>query len=693
MNKRLKKDSGITLVVLVITIIILLILATISIQALTSTGLFENANKAKLETKRSQIKEWLSLNLMEAQTTNYNKTDLEILEIARQKAESREGLSKLGKTVSVDKELSTQEDGEIVDAYFYVIVDRDVYKVDISGAKFIGEQGKIPPKITLQNITSTTNSITVKVKTSRNEGGNVEYYIKAEDEEKYELKETKTDDSEYTFINLIQGKKYNIKVIAKVENRPQAEVIVNQTTGKVTGMIIFNSLAWTNGKANIVISTNTNYLVQYQINTIEGNWITGTNVDGLSHGDVVYARLWDGVNAGINYAEQNILDGIEPNVSIDLNSKSATVETSVMAIVTQNDEQSGINIEKCKWTYNTISEELGTSESMYTGNFTGSKQSLTLQVKQAGTYYLHVLSVDKAGNAREVISEAINVRKLTFAEKVQIGDYVAYSTGVHSYTSPQGTGLSHGNGYGNQTFTSNDSIKWRVLDKNVSTGEITLISENPIQTDSNTNFYLRGAIGYLYAEEELNKICSIYGYGKGADTNKTFNYVVGDLVEGTATGVLTGSGARSINVDDINEITGYIPKEAGEYTNLIYYPTRKTETGYSSIAVNRKDKTTYYDYAASQYLNNTTSNIYKLLFGDSNIYYWLASRCVASGNNYSGFDVSIVTGGYIGANNVGVGLTNYLEEHQFFYGVRPIVYLKPNLQTNGKDETGAWTIM
>ena len=55
---------------------------------------------------------------MEVQTTNYNKTDLEILEIARQKAESREGLSKLGKTVSVDKELSTQEDGEIVDAYF-----------------------------------------------------------------------------------------------------------------------------------------------------------------------------------------------------------------------------------------------------------------------------------------------------------------------------------------------------------------------------------------------------------------------------------------------------------------------------------------------------------------------------------------------------------------------------------------------
>ena len=106
-----KTARGITLVALVITIIILLILSTISIQALTSTGLFQNANKAKLEAKRGQIKEWLSLNLMEVQTTNYDKTDSEILEIARGKAEKSEELKKLGKTVNVDGEISTEEDG------------------------------------------------------------------------------------------------------------------------------------------------------------------------------------------------------------------------------------------------------------------------------------------------------------------------------------------------------------------------------------------------------------------------------------------------------------------------------------------------------------------------------------------------------------------------------------------------------
>ena len=139
MKAKDKFNKGITLVALVITIIILLILATISIQALTSTGLFQNANKAKLEAKRGQIKEWLSLNLMEAQSTNYDKTDSEILEIARGKAEKSEELKKLGKTVNVDGEISTEEDGQTVPPYFDVIVDNDMYKVSMEEQEFIGE--------------------------------------------------------------------------------------------------------------------------------------------------------------------------------------------------------------------------------------------------------------------------------------------------------------------------------------------------------------------------------------------------------------------------------------------------------------------------------------------------------------------------------------------------------------------------
>ena len=52
-----KLNKGITLVALVITIIILLILAGISITALTQTGLFENAKKAKSAMENAQNEE------------------------------------------------------------------------------------------------------------------------------------------------------------------------------------------------------------------------------------------------------------------------------------------------------------------------------------------------------------------------------------------------------------------------------------------------------------------------------------------------------------------------------------------------------------------------------------------------------------------------------------------------------------
>ena len=56
MKRKLKREHGITLVVLVITIIILLILAGISIQAITNIGLFDKANEAKKQSEIANIK-------------------------------------------------------------------------------------------------------------------------------------------------------------------------------------------------------------------------------------------------------------------------------------------------------------------------------------------------------------------------------------------------------------------------------------------------------------------------------------------------------------------------------------------------------------------------------------------------------------------------------------------------------------
>ena len=71
MKKTLKNEEGITLVALVITIIILLILATISIQSLTNTGLFEKAKEAKEKTKNATENQAKILNEYEDELNKY----------------------------------------------------------------------------------------------------------------------------------------------------------------------------------------------------------------------------------------------------------------------------------------------------------------------------------------------------------------------------------------------------------------------------------------------------------------------------------------------------------------------------------------------------------------------------------------------------------------------------------------------
>ena len=65
-----KNTKGITLVALVITIVVLLILAGISIQAITNTGLFENAKRAVEESKYANAEEKVKMAVMASYDEN-----------------------------------------------------------------------------------------------------------------------------------------------------------------------------------------------------------------------------------------------------------------------------------------------------------------------------------------------------------------------------------------------------------------------------------------------------------------------------------------------------------------------------------------------------------------------------------------------------------------------------------------------
>lgn len=228
-------------------------------------------------------------------------------------------------------------------------------------------------------------------------------------------------------------------------------------------------------------------------------------------------------------------------------------------------------------------------------------------------------------------------------------------------------------------------------------------------------FTMHGAIGYLYAEQELNEICKIYEYGTWANTSKTFHYQTGDVVEGLETGTITGSGARSITIEDINQITKYNPsiytfeefgtiyKYGQEDTYSMYYPTKTTESGASTSKTERTYKFTGYMYQGSEYLVDTESPIYKILFeNNKDSMYWLASRGVYTSSYWevmgASFDVFCVANSHVVSGSLCRGGSRSMlykglkERDDFAESVRPIVYLKSNIQTSRKDASGAWII-
>lgn len=311
------------------------------------------------------------------------------------------------------------------------------------------------------------------------------------------------------------------------------------------------------------------------------------------------------------------------------------------------------------------------------------------------------------------------INNLKVEDYVKVGDYVDYNPTIASkdgtkveesklsYTSPTGTASEHGNGYSEQTFKATEDTKWRVL--SIENGTVKIISEDVIKTESNENFILSGAIGYLYAEQELNEACKIFGYGYGADTTKGGNYTVGGPLDTPVTGKIEGTGARSIAIEDINKIIGAYEKNGkmqysdgrtvflsyGDSTNPtsnVYYPTIKTDTGKSDSVGVKELKVTYYAYNKTIILDNSIAD---MLFIDNNDY-WLSSRCVNTAYTFASFYVrSIKASRDITANRLCHGVESTLGETQSRdCSIRPIVSIKSNVinMNINYDLEGKWKL-
>ena len=403
---KIKKETGITLIALIITIIILLILAGISISALTNKGLFKKAKQAELENKRAQITEYLKLKLINEQTNNPFGSAEEIITATRNNViENIADLRKIGKEVTIG-EISTEEEFKQVEVYFYVTVDGDLYKVELKGVSFVGKIEEMNPAIKIVKITNTTSTITVEVTTARNEGGKLEYYIKSEDEEEYKLIETR-EEEKYTYEGLEQGKKYSVKVVAVAKNKKTAEAIGEQTTGKVTKLttanakFTYNPSNWTNTDVVATASTDvTGFTIQ---TSLDGQTWSDTPSQTRSTNGPVYARLWDGTNAG-GMLTGNVTKIDKTPATISISATATGTSTGTLSAVV-DDKESGLSQIKWEWGTNTnygnsATDKYTSMNGTNAGTIGSTTKTKSLTGLSAGTtYYVRITAYDVAGNA------------------------------------------------------------------------------------------------------------------------------------------------------------------------------------------------------------------------------------------------------------------------------------------------------
>ena len=320
------------------------------------------------------------------------------------------------------------------------------------------------------------------------------------------------------------------------------------------------------------------------------------------------------------------------------------------------------------------------------------------ELKKDGT-----ITLTKQGNGSATTVGWIDNGNDTFTKgdvTLKVGDKVTYNVGTEKSTIVD----KKKSGYtDNQTLKTEKNLGWRVLGLSAD-GEIELISDNP----TSTSIYLEGEKGYLNVEDILNNLCNeLYGKGKHA------------------------TGARSLNVEDINKLGNYDPTTYSGYGDIwtyrfptsgdyIQYKRTKSDgtlvTNWTNItnlnwqtfrmpgvtekisANNRNDigkslEYTYYYYTVADKVKQTTSDGKKMSDIISNgtessaVYQWLASLCVGCDSSSAGFFVDRVSSrlnSYGLYNSIGRSSSNSNR-------MRPVVSLESDIKLTG-NSADEWNI-
>ena len=224
---------------------------------------------------------------------------------------------------------------------------------------------------------------------------------------------------------------------------------------------------------------------------------------------------------------------------------------------------------------------------------------------------------------------------------------------------------------------------------------------------NNPYLALRGAEGYLYGPDAMNKVCAMYLNSEYAKT------------------------ARSVTMDDVNEITGVTTADkikevnsnpvlnsssgAKQYGEKYSYSDHYTPTLWLQNKKNNEDKTTTvsgtvdgYWYSINSKVNDsapsvtvTNTRASDMMFKDvewqTGKAYWLASRGVGAYSDYAYFGPGVVgTGDGVTDAVIGYDLfDSFGFEGNFAFAVRPVVVLKSDVMATDvpkiPDQPSTWT--
>lgn len=195
-----------------------------------------------------------------------------------------------------------------------------------------------------------------------------------------------------------------------VNSYEELEMAMNDGKGKP----IIASIIWNNGKASLTLTaTISGYTIYYKLESNEYTIYTDP-ITNLAYGDSVEVKLTK-ENRPDRTLTVNIIDNVLPTANITLDKNATSVGEKVIATVTHIDNESGVNIASCKYIYNQIATKIGTTSYKWNSarEFSSNAESIELTAYEPKTYYLHILTVDKANNKTETISQAVTVEGST----------------------------------------------------------------------------------------------------------------------------------------------------------------------------------------------------------------------------------------------------------------------------------------